>query len=442
MKKVLILAYDFPPYVSVGGLRPYNWLKYLKEFDVEPIVITRQWGNTYGNELDYIAPSKRQDVVTEVLEYGTIIRTPYKPNLSNRLLLKYGENRFRILRKAISAYYEFAQYFFITGPKKELYTVARAYLKKNPVDVIIATGDPFILFSYASKLNKEYKIPYIADYRDLWSNSGDYDTNFLLKKYNEFCEKRILKQVKQITTVSEFFKKKIQKIGFTQPFHVLANGFDDEFVTEAKFVEVEKEFLSIGLAGTIYDYHPWQSFIKVYCEYIQRNPEVRIQMNFYGVNSEQQIQDFIQDNYPQLLDYFSFTPRIPNSQVLEKLATNHVMLLFNDYSIIGTKIYDYLGIQRKIILCYANDNEAITLKEKHYVIEEIDGISQALQADLIQETNSGIVVEDAAHLKIVLQDLWEEFKNTQDIQCDSINIEKYSRKEQVKKLAAIIHQLN
>ena len=23
--KVIILAYDFPPYVSVGGLRTYNW---------------------------------------------------------------------------------------------------------------------------------------------------------------------------------------------------------------------------------------------------------------------------------------------------------------------------------------------------------------------------------------------------------------------------------
>ena len=42
MKKVLILAYDFPPYVSAGGLRPYNWYLYLKEFGVEPVVITRQ----------------------------------------------------------------------------------------------------------------------------------------------------------------------------------------------------------------------------------------------------------------------------------------------------------------------------------------------------------------------------------------------------------------
>jgi len=41
MKRVLILAYDFPPYVSVGGLRPYAWYRYLHEFDVFPIVVTR-----------------------------------------------------------------------------------------------------------------------------------------------------------------------------------------------------------------------------------------------------------------------------------------------------------------------------------------------------------------------------------------------------------------
>ena len=34
MKKLLILAYDFPPYISVGVLRPYLWYKYMKEYGV------------------------------------------------------------------------------------------------------------------------------------------------------------------------------------------------------------------------------------------------------------------------------------------------------------------------------------------------------------------------------------------------------------------------
>lgn len=65
MKKVLILAYDFPPYVSVGGLRPYSWYKYLHQSDVYPIVITRQWNNQYGNGMDYVAPSESSETLVE-----------------------------------------------------------------------------------------------------------------------------------------------------------------------------------------------------------------------------------------------------------------------------------------------------------------------------------------------------------------------------------------
>ncbi|MCC5924652.1 MAG: hypothetical protein JJT77_12780, partial [Crocinitomicaceae bacterium] len=143
MKKVLILAYDFPPYVSVGGLRPYNWFKYFKQFDIEPVVVTRQWENKYGNELDYIAPSASKKVEIEKNEYGTIIRAPYFPNLANRLMLKYGDKKFRLIRKIISAYFELFQFVLPVGPKRTVYLAAKEYLKNNKVDVVIATGEPF-----------------------------------------------------------------------------------------------------------------------------------------------------------------------------------------------------------------------------------------------------------------------------------------------------------
>jgi len=93
MKKVLILTYDFPPYVSVGALRPYSWYKYFHKENIYPIVITRQWGNKYGNNLDYIAPGTSPKCIIEKSEMGTIIRTPYRPNLANRQMLKYGESK-------------------------------------------------------------------------------------------------------------------------------------------------------------------------------------------------------------------------------------------------------------------------------------------------------------------------------------------------------------
>src|SRR5690606_5461407 len=191
--------YDFPPYVSVGALRPYNWLKCLKEFGVEPIVVTRQWDNKYGNAFDYIAPSATTDTIIEHTEFGTIIRTPFKPTISNRLLLKYGENRFRLLRKILTAINEVSQFMWICGPRKELYKAADVYLKQNNVDGIIATGDPFVMFYYANKLGKRYTIPWIADYRDPWSQNL-MGTLFLYRKWLERVEKKTIKSVTGIIT--------------------------------------------------------------------------------------------------------------------------------------------------------------------------------------------------------------------------------------------------
>lgn len=438
MKKVLILAYDFPPYVSVGGLRPYNWFKYLKEFGVEPVVITRQWSNEYGSELDYIAPSKSKETIVEETDKGTIYRSPYKPNLSNRLLLKHGENRFRIIRKLISAYFELVQFLYVTGPKKELYKIAKEYLKENKVDAIIATGEPFVLFSYASKLSKEFNIPWIADYRDPWSQNKNRSGNFILKQWNNYFEKKLLSTSTSAATVSEFCKLQIKENIQNKLIHILPNGYDDELINEVSCVEQNNEVLSIAFVGSIYKWHPWQSFILCFCEYVIENPKSKIQVNFYGVGDRDQIEGFISKKHPELIHYFSFTPRIPNKEVIERLAQNNVMLLFNDYSVLGTKIYDYLGVKRKILLCFSDDLEANKLKEKHYAIEEIEGVSDTLQADLILETNSGLVVKDSKHLQLVLNDLWKEFSSTKRIECNSIEVEKFSRKVQVEKLASIL----
>lgn len=57
---------------------------------------------------------------------------------------------------------------------------------------------------------------------------------------------------------------------------------------------------------------------------------------------------------------------------------------------------------------------------------------------LIQETNSGIIVKDSNHLLQVLGELYAEFEKNGFIACDSVGVEKYSRKIQVEKLAEIV----
>ncbi len=442
MKKLLILAYDFPPYVSVGGLRPYNWFRYLKEFGVEPIVVTRQWSNEYGNHLDYIAPGSSDKTLIEKNEFGTIIRTPYHPNLSNRLLLKYGDKKFKLLRKSISGFYEFAQFLYPVGPKSEIYAAARDYLKENNVDAIIATGDPFILFKYADQLSKEFKIPWIADYRDPWSKGINIQSNFLLRNFAKYHEYHIVQSAQSISTANEFFKELILDSFPKKKVYVVSNGYSDYAIEKMEKKLPKNKILSIAFAGTIYNWHPVFIFLKTIDEYKAQNISFKIQVDFFGINKENEIKEFLKIHCSELQNNVNFHKKINNDELASVLSKNHLFLLFNDYSIIGTKIYTYLGIKRKIIFCFENDENANKLKERFFKINTNKSNVRSYQADLIKETNSGIIVKDSKHLMEVLDELNKEFSETGQIACHSTGVENYSRKIQVEKLAEIVKGLS
>lgn len=439
MKKVLILSYDFPPYVSVGGLRPFAWYKYFKKYNIDPILITRQWSNNYKNHLDYIAPSESKNTIVEKTEYGTIIKAPYKPNLANKLMLKFGENKFKILRKIISAYFEIMQWFFNIGPKSNIYKASIQYLKNNKVDAIIATGDPFILFKYASKLSKKYNIPWIADYRDPWVQDISRRQMPLLNHFDSYFEKKYLKNVSTITTVSEFMSNVISQNIKNKKTYILPNGFDIENIDLKK---QNSDVLKIAFAGSIYNWHPIESFLSIFEKFILENNAKNIRLNFYGVNNEEYICKYITENKIKLTNYVHFYPKLQNEKLHEELIKNNVFLLFNDYSILGTKIFDYLGLKRKILLCFSNDKDANLLRQKYFKVIESLSINDHLQEDLIYETQSGIITKDTKHLHIILEQLYAEFCKKGYIDCNTINAEKYSRKYQVEKLAEIIKDIN
>lgn len=435
MKSLLILAYDFPPYVSVGGLRPFAWYKYLKEFGVEPVVVTRQWGNVYGNELDYIAPGSSRETIVEETECGTIIRTPYKPNLANRLMLKYGKNRFVLVRKAVTAFYEFAQYLFFVGPKSCVYRGAKNYLKNNKVDAIIATGEPFVLFKYASALSRKHNIPWIADYRDPWIQNKNRSQ--FMERWCASLERNYLHNAASVITVSDFCKFQICQNVAGKPFHIIPNGFNPDAINAVSGISQESDCLRFAFVGTIYKWHPLESVLHCFSLFADSATKPKFELNFFGINNADELNSLLTGKFQNLIGKVHVVPRMDNGLLMQKLARHNIMLLFNYYSFTGTKIYDYLGLKRKILLCYSDDSEARQLKEMYYPTEEIAGLSTHLQEDLINATHSGVIVKDKNHLLSVLADLYDEFHKTGTIACNTVGEEKFSRRGGAKMLADV-----
>ncbi len=369
----------------------------------------------------------------EETEFGKVLYSPYHPSLSHRLLLKYGDIRFKLVRKCLSGFYEVLQYLLPIGTKRELYKAAFDYLSKNNVDVIIATGEPFVLFHYAKRLSKRFKVPWVADYRDPWSNPWR-KKNGLYYKFNQWVEKRTVGSASLISTVSTFVERQIRQQVPMGNFCIAPNGYDEEVLANLHASKQNAEVFQMAFVGTIYDWHPLEIVLKTLNDWAASNPQRKFELHFYGTNCNKEIIQNTTKYFPLLKEVVKVHPKMSNQSLLKCTSKHNILLLFNDYAIIGTKIYDYLALKRKIVLCFSNDLGAQVLKEKYYLLETY-GASETLQEDLIRATNSGIIVENAAQLLETMNDLYEEHQHTGQIACESSGIEAFSRILQVEQLA-------
>lgn len=440
MKKVLILAYDFPPYVSAGGLRPHNWYLHLKANEYEPIVVTRQWDTVYGDHRDYVAPSKSEETLLEESELGTIIRAPHKPNLSERMVLKYGRNKLRFIRKLITFSYETLQYIFPIGPKHALYKEAKKYLKNNPVDLIVATGDPFVLFKYASKLSKRHNTKWIADYRDPWTQDVSLYNRKLLKWWYTLFECRFLRNVSAVSTVSEYVKTTIEPNIPAVPYCIQKNGYNGKHIQAALAIQQSNDILSIGFAGSIYQWHPIHDVLENIEKFASLTSSDAIRIRFFGTNIEHELREFIDEKCPTIQDSVFFIPKLPNDELVKELSKDNLLLLFNDYEILGTKIFNYLGVKRKILLCYSDCEKAKILKEAYFYYSTPDD-AKNLQSQVISYTHGGEIVRNGEHLIELLQTNSVEFASTKEIKCDSVNTDEYTRERQIKSFSEFLNTI-
>lgn len=418
MKKLLILAYDFPPYNSIGAQRPFSWFNYLKEFGWEPIVVTRHWNDSIKNGIDYIKPSSKQKVEIEETEYGTIIRAPFKPNLRDKLLIRFGFDRFALLRRMLSLFYKMMEFHLsIFDNRTSIFKAANEYLKNHKVDAIIATGEPFILFKYASQLSKKYFIPWVADYRDGWSTN--YNRSKFDRIFYQNIEKRLLKTTSCITTVSKAFSQQLKALSEKSVF-VVYNGFFAEKFDKLIPTSPKEKFV-ISFAGTLYPYQPIELFAEG-LRILFKQGTYKIKVQLIGVDFYPEQAQRIKQCLAGLPVLIESTNRLPHNEALLKLSDSHLFLLpaSANHAQIYAKVFDYLALTKPILL-FKNDHGEL--------------------AEIIEEVNAGFVADSAEEIANIVYNLYNEWQQSGNVKCHSKNIEQYSRKEQTKKLTILLNEL-
>ena len=235
MKKALVITYYWPPAGGSGVQRWLKFVKYFRDFGIEPIIYTVDNANypIMDNSLGNDIPKEIEILKQPIWEPNNLLSFFGKKKNESAGFLNPNPNFMGKIAQYIRANY------FIPDARKFWVKPSVNYLKKyllnNEIDVIITTGPPHSVHLIGLQLKKELNIKWISDFRDPWTEIDYFHQLPLTKKSiqkHHKLEQEVIKFSDAVIVVGKTMKENYEV--FQKNIFVVTNGFDGEIAEGAK----------------------------------------------------------------------------------------------------------------------------------------------------------------------------------------------------------------
>lgn len=415
MKRVLFLAYNFPPMGGGGVQRTLKFVKYLPRFGWEPVVIC-------ADDRAYWA---RDETLTGEIPPEIVIkrRRPMGPG-----------HIFTILGKLTSR--GFARRVFdnifvpddrILWALTSVFTAIRL-IKRLDIDLIYSTSPPHSTHIGAGIIKRLTGLPWVADFRDPWTGNFRYNPNSpQIRKLHKKKERKILNSADRVICITESVKNKyISDFGISPDRLVtIYNGFDpDDFDKEPVRDKEIEDRIVITHSGSFYGtYFPKDTFPPL-SKVINDYPSLkgRVEVRFIGV-MDSEIQDAISDTFKGNAVFLGYVAHKEAIRTISRSDINLITLpMTGDVSYIVTgKLFEYLAAKRPI-LAVVPPGEAARL------------ITEA-RAGIVVHENDPEKLSDALYRAILELKDREDFSPVQDV------VHRFERGGLTSMLAGVFNEL-
>jgi len=429
MKKVLIITYYWPPSGGGGVMRWLKMSKFLPELGWQPVIYTPE--NPDPSVTD---ESLLKEIHPEIIEIKTPIWEPY--DFYRKLTGKKSGTKFKsgYISEASGGDWKSRLSVFIRGnflipdPRKfwikPSIKYLATYLRENPVDLIISTGPPHSMHLIALGLKEKFDVPWIADFRDPWTDIDFYAKLRLTKwadKIHHKLELKVLTKADHVVTVSPGCAADLGKI-INRKIEVIYNGYDP---LDYQFTKPEqsKTFTISHFGAFNKDRNPASLWATIK-EISETNPEFRklLRIQLIGQTDDSIVNDIRKNN---LTENLVLIEHLAHQEGLVQLSKSQVLLLpLNDApnvkGILPGKMFEYMALQRPILAL---------------------GPTDADYAKILKETNSGVPLgfDDVPGIKNALQNYFQLFKENK-LAVESGTYEKYSRKNLAKQFVNLLEK--
>jgi glycosyltransferase involved in cell wall biosynthesis len=352
VRRVLYLAYFFPPLGGAGVQRSLKFTRYLPEHDWLPHVLTGPAGYWIRDEslLDELDPRVQVERVGHwgarwmggagIVTRRSGRRIHWLRNVSRLFLIP-------------DAYVAWARAAAAHG---------EALGRRHPFNAILTTSSPDSAHLAGARLQRRLRIPWIADFRDPWTRRMAYaPPTQLHDRWHRRLERAVLRHADRVLVTSEATRDDFLKRTKGLPpdrVVVIPNGYD-----ESDFTAAEAWLASAGAnpgkippilhAGQLNPERPIGPYLAGLRHLRDRDPDLaaRASTLFMGAHYDGHLQEVLAAGMEDLV---RFEGNRPHVESVAALLQAHVLLLLEQNSdrgrlILPGKVWEYARSRRPIL---------------------------------------------------------------------------------------------
>lgn len=419
-KKLLIITYYWPPAGGPGVQRWLKFVKYLPEFNIQPIVYIPE-NPTY--------PIIDKGLVSEVSDKAIILKNkitePYgfasffgknkTKKISSGIIPNQKKQSF--LEKTLlwvrgNLFIPDARFLWVKPSVKYL----KKYIQENNIDTIVTSGPPHSLHLIGLQLKKDLNVTWFADFRDPWTTIGYHKalklSNYASRKHKAL-EAAVLNSADTIIVTSKTTKTEFQALT-SKPIEVITNGYDVEKIGKQP---LDEKFTLAHIGSFLSERNP-RILWKALNELVKENKDFKndFQLKLIGAVS-QEVLDAIMEF--KLTDFVLNLGYVSHQEAIEHQRKSQVLLLIEinseeTKSIIPGKVFEYMVSERPIIALGPEDSDF---------------------AEIITSTNTGVffTYDEKEKLKALLLNYYELYQNN-NLKVHAVGLQQYSRKNLTEQL--------
>jgi glycosyltransferase involved in cell wall biosynthesis len=431
MKRVLMIAYIYPPQGGPGVQRTVKFVRYLPRYGWEPLVLTVR--EPYDNtNID-------SSMLAEVAHVRAVAKTRHLTCRSFTrfwaacgwllapLLLLAGRRPAdlpdaMLWRTAKCLYPDLEATWLPTAILEGL-----AMVRRYRPQVLYATSPPSTDLLVGLGLSWLTRLPLVVDFRDPWAtNFAPFGDGMWRRRLDAHLERLVVNRAACVISVTPRMTETLVNDYRQVPrerFVTISNGYDPEDSPPAPAVRPDAGRFCIAHLGSCFGTRSPAVFLQALQRVFASTPQMRQDLRVRFVGQVESGKELLAA--PEFADIVESTGPVDHRAAATYLVTSDILLLIqHPGALVGTtgKVFEYLAAPGHILACGPPDGEAAAFLRQAGGATIVDGSDPAAVAEAIRR----------------LYAAWKQ--GTLDGRRDPAIVRQFDRRELTRQLATVLDE--